>query len=161
MVEKAKGPRIAAILAAGGIGSRFSTPGTQTPKQCLLLAGRPLYMWCLLPLCTHDAISDVVVVANPSVQATIAQEIYEYLVEGDVKVSCSDIAVIAGGETRQDSVFEGLKHLSSPENRPDYVIIHDAARPFLTRALLHRTILTVPELVPVRQPSPYQTRSRE
>jgi 2-C-methyl-D-erythritol 4-phosphate cytidylyltransferase len=53
--------------------------------------------------------------------------------------------VIIGGATRQESVRKGIEHLSESSQSPDFVIIHDAARPFLTNEMIGATIKSVTE----------------
>lgn len=56
--------------------------------------------------------------------------------------SSKNIAVIAGGTTRQESVFLGL-HKLSELGKPDYVLVHDAARPFVSDKIVTDAISTV------------------
>jgi 2-C-methyl-D-erythritol 4-phosphate cytidylyltransferase len=49
------------------------------------------------------------------------------------------IKVVPGGATRQESVYLGLVELDN-DPRPDYVLVHDAARPFITRELVERSV---------------------
>ena len=104
-------PRIAAILVAGGSGTRF---GAELPKQFLRLAGRPVM--------AHAA-------------AALAREVAMLQPVGDVGAINAALAGIvhlppvAGGATRQQSVRNGLEALAV--HAPDIVLVHDAARPFL------------------------------
>ena len=108
-----------AIIVAAGLGERM--PG-DTLKQLTPLAAVPMVLWsvrALAALC--DA---VVVVAPPGVEAALA---------GAEKVH----AVVVGGATRQESVWNGLQALPPGAER---VLIHDAARPCVSRALIARVI---------------------
>ncbi len=104
-------PRIAALLVAGGSGSRF---GAAQPKQYLSLAGRPVI--------AHAA-------------AALAAEVTWVQPVGDVAAITAALAgldhlpPVAGGATRQDSVRNGLEALAA--YAPDIVLVHDAARPFV------------------------------
>jgi 2-C-methyl-D-erythritol 4-phosphate cytidylyltransferase len=123
---------IAAILVAAGTGSRFAAgrDGTQ-PKQFLELKGRPLYLWSLEALLEHPEIDLVVVATLPEMVAQIQNS-----------VNSDKLRVTAGGATRQESVYLGLQHLEQ-HGKPQYVLVHDAARPFLDRALIDSTIRAV------------------
>lgn len=81
------------------------------PKHQLELDGKPLWRWSVDAF-THTDISEIVVV-------------------GDVPGG------VAGGPRRRDSVRNGLAALAS---RPRWVLIHDAARPLVSSALIHRVI---------------------
>ncbi|HEX2235393.1 MAG TPA: 2-C-methyl-D-erythritol 4-phosphate cytidylyltransferase [Actinomycetota bacterium] len=109
----------AAVLAAGGRGRRVAS---DTPKQFLGLAGRPLFRWSL------DALLDagcapVVVVVPPGAVADAAA-----LVGGE-----PDVAVAEGGSSRRRSVARGLAACAERDaSPPGRVVVHDAARPFVT-----------------------------
>jgi 2-C-methyl-D-erythritol 4-phosphate cytidylyltransferase len=105
-----------AIVPAAGSGSRLGRP---EPKALVPLSGKSLLLWTL------EALEDVpfqrtVVVAPPEQVAE-----FERLLAGRAEV-------VAGGETRAASVRAGFYAVPSP---PDAIVcIHDAARPFVTRA---------------------------
>jgi 2-C-methyl-D-erythritol 4-phosphate cytidylyltransferase len=118
--------RTAAILVAAGAGKRLGRKGD---KAFVKLAGRPLISYSLTALETApDVERTIVVVRRGAVRRCRA------LVEslGLKKVE----AVVAGGRRRQDSVRNGLGFASESE----YVLVHDAARPFLSRSLVSRTM---------------------
>ena len=106
----------AAILAAAGSGTRVGTPDT-SPKQFRSLAGRPLIAWSLDVL---RAVCDPVVVAVPPDRIDDARSLLE-----------DGVVITAGGESRQESVMRALDEIAS-----DRVVIHDAARPFVTKELV-------------------------
>ncbi|HSR69704.1 MAG TPA: 2-C-methyl-D-erythritol 4-phosphate cytidylyltransferase [Acidobacteriota bacterium] len=113
------------VLAAAGSGRRF---GSEVPKQFLELRGRPLYLHSLETFLTYCGCAVVVVPPDHVDQA-----------EGEVKnlQGGERILVRPGGEQRQDSVRRGLEAL--PEDA-DLVLVHDAARPFCSSALIERVI---------------------
>lgn len=130
---------MAVVIAAGGIGSRFSAGSASKHKQCFELKGKPIYMWCLLSFLANARIAQIVIVAHQDIQEQIKKDLDNYLTgERRQKVS-----VIPGGTTRQESVFCGLKHLAAVTSSPEYVLIHDAARPFIKQSLIDTTIDTV------------------
>lgn len=104
----------AAIVAAAGAGQRS---GSSDPKQFRPLAGRPLVCWSVDVL---RAVCDHVVVVAPRAHLDLARSL------------CGDgITVVAGGPTRQVSVANGLSAVEA-----DKVLVHDAARPFVTREIV-------------------------
>jgi len=101
---------IAAILVAAGSGSRF---GAATPKQFLLLAGKPVIRHAAEALAAHVSL------LQPVGDATSIEAALSGIPE------C--LPTVPGGATRQDSVRAGLEALVGRE--PDIVLVHDAARP--------------------------------
>jgi 2-C-methyl-D-erythritol 4-phosphate cytidylyltransferase len=130
----------AAVLVAAGTGSRYAEG--EVPKQFIELAGKPLYRWSLERLCHSNSI-DLIIIAAPESALQDVQTQVEDL--GQIK----PIHVIAGGATRQLSVFNALEHLekitahSNNASLADGMVltlVHDAARPFLTRQLIESVI---------------------
>jgi 2-C-methyl-D-erythritol 4-phosphate cytidylyltransferase/2-C-methyl-D-erythritol 2,4-cyclodiphosphate synthase len=116
---------IAALIVAAGRGTRA---GFARPKQYQTLGGQPVLRRTIAPFAAHPGVDVVQVVIHPD-----DGEAYEGSVAG------LDIAPPAmGGATRQESVFNGLQALSSVS--VDRVLIHDAARPFVSPALISRVI---------------------
>lgn len=101
---------------AAGSGSRF---GGDTPKQFVEVAGRPLLSWTLAAFEAADSIHTIVVVGAEDNLTWLAADVIDpYDLPKVTKL-------IAGGETRQESVFRGLQAL--PEST-ELVAIHDGAR---------------------------------
>jgi len=121
----AKSERTAAILVAAGRGLRAGTGG---PKQYRSIGGQTVIFRSMQPFCTHPQISVVQPVLHPDDAATF-------------NAACAGLRhqpPANGGATRQASVHAGLEALSS--ERPDIVLIHDAARPFVSEGLISRAI---------------------
>lgn len=118
--------RVSAILAAGGTGVRV---GAGQPKQFLDLDGRSMLELSLSALATHPEIAEVVVVLPPA--------FLDPLPDSVTRPWPAPITVVAGGERRQDSVANGLAAVASGA---DVVLVHDAARPFATPAVISRVI---------------------
>ncbi len=107
---------VVALVVAAGRGRRL---GEIKPKQYLPLGGKTVLRRGLERFLDHPAIDRVQVVIDPE-----ADRHYMASVTGlDLPVP------IAGGDTRQESVYNGLKSLTI--RPPDLVLIHDAARPFV------------------------------
>jgi 2-C-methyl-D-erythritol 4-phosphate cytidylyltransferase len=105
-----------AIIAAGGEGDRFGAVGG---KQLAEAAGRPVLAWTVAAFDSCSEIDSVIVVGHPD-------RLPEYAgaVRGG-KVS----AVVAGGDTRQDSVLAGL---AAMPDGAEVAVVHDGARPLIT-----------------------------
>ncbi|UYO47025.1 bifunctional 2-C-methyl-D-erythritol 4-phosphate cytidylyltransferase/2-C-methyl-D-erythritol 2,4-cyclodiphosphate synthase [Rhodopseudomonas palustris] len=118
-------PRTAAIIVAAGRGLRAGAGG---PKQYRTLAGRPVIARAMEPFCTHPGVMAVQPVTNPD-----DTEMFNAAVAG-----LNFRPAVGGGATRQASVRAGLEALA--ELNPDIVLIHDAARCFVTPELISRAI---------------------
>jgi len=116
---------VTAIIAAGGRGVRF---GGVQPKQLSLLAGRPILQHSVEAFLNSDVISDVIV----ALPGDLAADPPEYLKGGR-----KPLQVVAGGARRQDSVSRAFEHVPSDAQ---IVVIHDAARPLVSDAVIQRTI---------------------
>jgi 2-C-methyl-D-erythritol 4-phosphate cytidylyltransferase len=110
--------KIGVVLAAAGRGERL---GAGAPKAYLALGGEMLLRRALRPFLTHPAVADVAVVVGDPSEAR-AREVL-----GDPRVR-----LVQGGAQRQDSVRAGIAALGEV----DLILVHDAARPFVTRALI-------------------------
>jgi 2-C-methyl-D-erythritol 4-phosphate cytidylyltransferase/2-C-methyl-D-erythritol 2,4-cyclodiphosphate synthase len=119
----------AVIIVAAGSGSRALTDGSP-PKQYALLGGRPVLERAIAPFANHPGIGDVCIVVNPDDAAH-----YGPIVAG---FGARLLAPAAGGATRQMSVSNGLAALAERDAR--LVLIHDAARPFVTPSLIDRVL---------------------
>ncbi|QDL97335.1 bifunctional 2-C-methyl-D-erythritol 4-phosphate cytidylyltransferase/2-C-methyl-D-erythritol 2,4-cyclodiphosphate synthase [Rhodopseudomonas palustris] len=117
--------RTAAIIVAAGRGLRAGAGG---PKQYRTLAGRPVIARAMEPFCTHPEVMAVQPVTNPD-----DTEMFNAAVAG-----LNFRPAVGGGATRQGSVRAGLEALA--ELKPDIVLIHDAARCFVTPGLISRAI---------------------
>jgi 2-C-methyl-D-erythritol 4-phosphate cytidylyltransferase / 2-C-methyl-D-erythritol 2,4-cyclodiphosphate synthase len=117
---------VAAIVVAAGRGERA---GGDVPKQYRNIAGEPMIRPTLRAFLNHTQIG----VVQPVISAS-DEQLYRAATAGLGKLP----APVPGGATRQASVRAGLEALAL--RAPDLVLIHDAARPFLTGALVDRAI---------------------
>ncbi len=114
-----KRPTVGAVIPAAGKGART---GSERPKQFLPLGGKPL-LHHVLQYCSGSGLIDrIVVVTAPDLRAETERLISA---GGYEKIA----AVVDGGKERQDSVWNGLQWFAT--HSVDYVLVHDAARPFL------------------------------
>lgn len=120
--------KAAAIIAAGGSGRRM---GQAIPKPFLHLCNRPLIDYSLKELEKSSLIDSIVLVVSKNflkqAVALIAQKRYK-------KVN----AIVPGGPTRAQSVYNGLRAVSEDCS---VVLIHDAARPLISQRLLSKCLL--------------------
>jgi 2-C-methyl-D-erythritol 4-phosphate cytidylyltransferase len=128
---------IAAVVPAAGIGSRFALTDNGRTKQFFKLRGRPTYIWSLSTLTAHELIDAVMLVLSSATACKqVQEEVETYLSDAQAR----KVYYTTGGETRQQSVLHGLVALADTERKPDYVLVHDAARPFLTSWLITSSI---------------------
>ena len=119
--------KVAALVVAAGRGRRFGGP---TPKQWLDCAGAPLLARTLAALGAAPEISAILTVIHPDDRA-----------DYDAALAASGVSALPpahGGETRQISVRNGLEALAAL--KPDIVLIHDGARPFVDAGLVGRAV---------------------
>jgi len=115
---------IAQILVAAGKGARI---GGALPKQYRLIGGKPILKRTLDV--TH---------ANPRIDETIIVVASGDPYIGDLIEETDNIRTVTGGATRTASVKAGLSALA--DNPPDFVLIHDGARPFVTPDVINGVI---------------------
>ena len=120
-------PRHYAIVPAAGSGSRF---GGERPKQYLDLLGRPLIYHTLAALTACPDIERVWVVLAPD-DPWWPQYDWSGLGAKLDTVRC-------GGATRAESVSNGLQAAAMVATDDDWILVHDAARPCLSAAMLER-----------------------
>lgn len=116
-----------AIIVAAGSGKRF---GADRPKQFLEIAGKPLIFHTLFRFENCDSIDEIILVLS-------ADEIenFQKLAENYSLKKLNKI--VAGGETRAESVFNGLKAI---DETSEIVAVHDGARPLVSSKEISATI---------------------
>lgn len=112
-----------AIIVAAGKGTRLSA---ELPKQYLNLGQKSIISTTLDVFLSHQAIDEIICIINPDHETLFLQTI------GDKRQQ--QIKWTYGGDTRQQSVLNGL--LEAESLNPDFVLIHDAARPFVTDKII-------------------------
>ena len=116
---------VAAIIVAGGRGTRA---GGARPKQYLTLGQDAVVRWSLSTFAKHPQVGAVQPVIHPD-----DRHLFEAASAG-----LTLLPAAPGGATRQASVRAGLAALAG--RKPDIVLVHDAARPFASAALVSRAI---------------------
>ncbi len=126
MVE---GKKIGVVIPAAGEGKRM---GNSLRKQFLIVANKPIVLRTMETFNSMAEIDSIVLI-------TAADKIH-YIHDIVQRNQLSKVhSIVEGGTERQDSVWNGLKKLSSLNI--DYVIIHDAVRPFITQKLIRSVLL--------------------
>ncbi len=123
-----------AIILAAGKSSRLAGSGIQQKKQFLEYQGTPLFWQSVMTFARSSRISGIII-AFPPEELSRCRNLLESLNQKKypgIPVSCT-----AGGDLRQDSVYNCLMALP---DECDFVMVHDAARPFFGAALVHKLI---------------------
>lgn len=120
------------MITAAGKGARM---GVEGGKQFIALGGVPMLAHAVRAFEESSAVSQIVIVVDPENMERCRTEIVEAF--GFEKV----VAVAAGGDERQASVFNGLKALPS---HTQAVAIHDGARPLVTPQLIEECFAELP-----------------
>ncbi len=118
--------KVSVIIPSAGYGQRMGS----IKKPYILLGGKPILFHTLKVFQKCPLINDISIVVAEGDEQKCKDEVISYC---DEKIS----QIIAGGATRQESVFNGLKSLS---NDVDLVIIHDCVRPFVTSNIIEASI---------------------
>lgn len=119
-----------ALILAGGEGRRM---GRDIPKQFLKIAGKPLLLYSLEAFERHALIDAIAVVCPPAWRQAVRALAED---AGITKLKWT----VDAGSTRSLSSYQGLLALRESMNDRDIVLIHDAARPFLTHRIISDNI---------------------
>lgn len=117
-------PSLAFVLLAGGSGTRL---GSHVPKQFMRVAGKTILEHSFD--CLNSFFPEArVVIAVPADFLNFTKEIF----------ANTAAEIVVGGASRQESALAALNHLR--KNAPTNVLLHDAARPFLSHQILHDVV---------------------
>src|SRR4030095_7795224 len=119
---------VSAIMPAGGHGSRL---GGAELKQLRLVGGRAVLERSVSAFVAHPAIAEVIVAPPQHLVADPPPYLRDRADAG------KPVRLVAGGDRRQDSVANAFR-AAAPAS--DLIVIHDAARPFVSADLITRTI---------------------
>ena len=111
--------KVSLLLLLGGKGFRFQS---DIPKQFHTLAGKKIYLHTLATFYNLNIFDEIIIVSHKDWIETVQKEISDY----------KNTQVIQGGKERQQSAYLGLKALK----KADYVMFHDAVRPFVTKKII-------------------------
>ena len=128
-------PRTAVLIVAAGVGERA---GGGIPKQYRVLHGQPMLRRSVAAFVGHIPLIQVVIGPGQEARA------------GEALAGLDVLPFVTGGATRQESVRRGLEALAP--HKPDYVLIHDAARPFVSRGLIDSLVAALEKGAPAAIP---------
>lgn len=128
------------VLLASGTGSRM---GGNVPKQFLELEGKPVIIHTLESFIYLPSITEVIIVSAIEQHVYLEDVISKHLPTLNYKI-------VAGGDERQDSAFNGIS-----ETTNDYLLIHEAARPFVTPKEFQLLMDTASEAITFGAPIPF------
>ena len=128
--------RVFVILPAAGLGTRMSAglSSVTAPKQFLELAGVPILIHTLRAFAEVPRVAAMYVAVRPNEMDRVSAQIREYGFAGKVQV-------VAGGDTRQESVQHALDAIDCDPD--DIILVHDAVRPLIDAATIERTVRAV------------------
>lgn len=116
--------KVYAVILAGGKGLRL---GDEIPKQFLLLNDMPVIAWSMEKFDSIKEIDHIIIVSSES-----EMEKTGYIAKDYIKNKPVDI--IKGGSTRQESSYNAVSYRKFKEE--DIILLHDAARPFVSKELI-------------------------
>lgn len=121
-----------ALILSGGTGTRF---GSDIPKQYLRIQNRMLISW------TIKAVWDS---GNFDALQIVSAEAWRDAIREELPVSCVIKGFSSPGDTRQGSILNGLRNIASNATPKGTVLIHDAARPFVSKELIDACFAALP-----------------
>ncbi len=119
---------LSAIFLMAGKGNRFGSP---IAKQFHTVGDKPLYQWALSTLMNSSLFDEIILVCAGEELERVKHELPH---------SSIPLQIVEGGSSRQESSFLGLSACSS---QTEFVLIHDAARPFLSEKILQEHLSSV------------------
>lgn len=128
-----KEKRIGVIIPAAGKGKRM---GGTTPKQYMDVDGEPMIAKTFKCFANLEIIDEILIVTEKSQIENCRNILASNLSEGQLNKL---VGLVPGGAERQESIYKALDFLKK-ENHPDYLLIHDAARPYVTKEIIENTV---------------------
>ena len=125
-----------AVFLSGGVGTRT---GADIPKQYVKVSGHMMATYALRPLLECEEVDKVCIVADESWQDALMDDVKNAGLDTRKVVAFAD-----PGETRQLSILNGMRAFHKDCVADSTVLIHDAARPYLTVELLNRCYEALP-----------------
>ncbi len=123
--------KVVALIPAAGSGSRLYSSLGQ-PKQFVTLGGKSILAYTLTTFQECNVIDEIIIVTRPS----DIQMVWDNIIK--VHDFNKVVDVIEGGETRQESVWCGLRILKNQD--VGVVVVHDAARIFVTTDIINESV---------------------
>ncbi len=122
------------VILAGGIGSRM---GGDKPKQYLTVKGKPIIVYTVEKFFVVSEFEKIIILCPKQwVEHT------KNLIDKHIKNSRERVAVIEGGDTRNETIMNAVRFIESEGNLNDDTIIvtHDSVRPFVTHRIIMENI---------------------
>lgn len=128
--------QVSVILPAAGLGTRMASGhgAAQGPKQYLELGGIPVLIHTLRAFAAVPSVTQMYVAVRGADVERVAAQVQEYGLGEKARV-------VAGGDSRQESVARGLAAVECGEE--DIILVHDAVRPLIEPEVIARTIEAV------------------
>lgn len=120
--------KVVAVILVAGKSTRFDA---NVSKQVFLLGGKPVFTFSLNTFSKTNLVDEICVVTDESNR----DQIESYVLENKL----SNVKVVLGGETRQESVRNGLNAFDKYDDN-DLIIIHDGARPLVDEEIINTII---------------------
>ena len=118
-----------AVLMMAGKGERLFS-SLHVKKQFFKLDGKELFLYSLESLALSQCFKNIVLVVSPEDHEKVLE-----IVKKDNLIPWRKVMIVDGGESRNETVFKAFKSLKKQKGN-FFVLIHDAARPFLTVELI-------------------------
>lgn len=122
-----------AVILFSGDSTRF---GSETPKQFYEVDGKPLIYYTIKSFVDSPLIDGIVLVTKKEYIDKVAKYLFDWKF---TKV----IGIAGGGKTRQESSFNGLMLLADDAKKDDIVLIHDGARPLVSKKVIGDLVLAL------------------
>lgn len=119
-----------AILTAGGVGSRMAN---EIPKQFINVYDKPVIVYTMEAFQRHPGIDGIIVSCLKGWEPVLSAYAREF---GIAKL----MAVVPGGETGQQSIYNALAKLEDTASDDDLVVIHDGNRAFVSQEIISNAI---------------------
>lgn len=125
-----------ALIFAGGIGKRMNTTGI--PKQFLKLYGKEIIIYTLEIFENNENIDGIVI----SCLREKIDDLRKIIEKNNLK---KVVSIVQGGDTGQESIYNGLKEIEKRYSKDDIVLIHDGVRPLINNNTIDDNINLVKE----------------
>ena len=139
-------PKIAVIITAAGSSTRM---GGTIKKEYLPLGNGTVLSACVKAFVNASKnqknpfnLSHIIITVPANGTAEATKAVAPFLDTDDVK---EKIEYVQGDSTRQKSIFNALEHIKKSPVLPDYILIHDGARPFVSEQIIHSVIQNIQE----------------
>ncbi|MCF0225402.1 MAG: 2-C-methyl-D-erythritol 4-phosphate cytidylyltransferase [Fibrobacter sp.] len=128
----------AVVLPAGGLGKRM---GGIIPKQLMVLQGKPVYRYSLETFLSIEKVVEVVLAVPEDWKTHFEDDLFTAKGGNPLSEGLREkLKIVVGGAERWQSVQNGVNAL---QNGAEYVLVHDVARPFISRQIIQDVFETL------------------